>query len=51
MVRCGFKNGHQKDTCLREIGLNVQKLLTILSSIVDINWDLQGMMSHDLRLG
>ena len=36
VVRCGFKNGHQKDTCLTEIEPCVQKLLTLLGSAVDM---------------
>ena len=36
MVRCGSKNGHQKDKCLKEIRLRVQNTLTIIGSIVDI---------------
>ena len=36
MVRCGSKNGDQKDMCLEEIGLCAQKLFTILGSIVNI---------------
>ena len=36
MVRCGSKNGHQKDMCLKEIGLRAQNMLTILGSIVNI---------------
>lgn len=34
MVRCGSKNGHQKDIYF--IGLCVQSMLTILDLIVDI---------------
>ena len=36
VVRCESKNGHQKDTCLEEIGLRAQSMSTILSSIVNI---------------
>jgi hypothetical protein len=40
VVRCGYKNGHQKDrhhVFKRDlIWLRLQKLLTILSSIVDL---------------
>jgi hypothetical protein len=36
VVRCGFKHWHQKDMCLKKIGLCVQDMLTILSSIVNI---------------
>ena len=35
-VRCGFKNGHQRGMCLKEIGLCAQNLLSILRSIVSI---------------
>ena len=31
-------SGHQKDMSLQEIGLRAQNMLTILGSIVDINW-------------
>lgn len=27
VVRCGYKNGHHKDMCLKETGLCVQKLV------------------------
>jgi hypothetical protein len=33
MVRCGSKNGHQNDICLKEFELRAQHLLTILGSI------------------
>ena len=36
VVRCGFKNGHIKDTCLEEIGLRAQNLIIIMGSIVNI---------------
>ena len=36
MVRCGSKNGHQKDLCLIKIGLHAQNLLTILDSTINI---------------
>jgi hypothetical protein len=39
MVRCVSKNGHQKEVRSREIGLHAQTMLTILGSIVNINWD------------
>ena len=35
-----FKNGHQKEMCLKESGLHVQKfLIIILSSIIKHNWE------------
>ena len=36
MVRCGSNNRHQKDMCLKEFGMHVQNLLTILDLIVNI---------------
>ena len=36
MVRCGFKNGHQKDMCLQEIGLLVENMQTVLVFVVDV---------------
>ena len=36
VVRCGSKNGHQKDTRLKEIGLYAQNMLAILGSIVNM---------------
>ena len=33
MVRCGSKNGHQKDICLKQIGLCAQNMVTVLGSI------------------
>ena len=30
VVRCGSKNGHQNDTCLKELGLCAQNMLTII---------------------
>ena len=34
VVRCGSKNGHYEDMCLKEIELHAQNLLIILGSIV-----------------
>ena len=36
MVRCGSEIGHRKDTCLIEIGLRAQNMLTILGSMVNM---------------
>jgi hypothetical protein len=36
VVKCGCKNGHQKDMFLKEIGLRAQNTLTVLGSIVNI---------------
>ena len=36
MIRCGFKNGYQNDTCLKEIGLVAHKLFTIMDSIINM---------------
>ena len=36
LVRCDFKNGYQKNTYLKEIGLCAQNMTTILDSIVNI---------------
>ena len=37
VVRCGSMNGYQKDTCLKEIELCAQNMLSILGLIVNIN--------------
>ena len=29
MVRCESKNNHQNDTCLKEIGIDIQNMLII----------------------
>ena len=34
--RCGCKDRHQKDMCLKEIELRAQNMLTILGSIVNM---------------
>ena len=37
VVKCGSKNGHQRDMCLKEIqALHAQNMLTILSSIINM---------------
>jgi hypothetical protein len=37
VVKCGFKNGHQRDMCLKEIqGLHAQNMIIILRSIVNM---------------
>ena len=36
MVRCELKKAHEKYTCLKEIGLHTQNLLTSVGSIVNI---------------
>ena len=36
VVRCGSKNIYQKDTCLKEIRLLAQNIITILGSIANI---------------
>ena len=33
---CGFKNGHQKDTCFKEIGLHAQNMITISGTVVNL---------------
>ena len=40
VVRCGFKNWHQKDTCLREVGVHVQIMIIVLGSIINGQGDL-----------
>ena len=35
-VRCGSKNGHYEDVCLKEIQLRAQIMLTILGLIFNI---------------
>ena len=38
VLRCGFKNGHQKgNMCLREIGLCAQNKLIVLGAMVNMN--------------
>ena len=36
VVWCGSKNKYQKDTCLKEIGLHAQNMITIVASIIDL---------------
>ena len=36
VIRCDSKNKYQKDACLREIELQVQFMITVLGSIVNI---------------
>ena len=36
MVWCGSKNVHQKDMCLKEIGLHAQNKISILGSTINI---------------
>jgi hypothetical protein len=36
VIKDKCKNGYQKDMCLNEIGLSVQKMLSILGSIINI---------------
>lgn len=43
-VWCGFKNNYQKDVLLKEVGLCVQNLITILRSILNIIWEGSGDM-------
>ena len=38
VLRCEFKNIHQRDMCLNETRLRSQNLLIILGSIVNIIW-------------
>lgn len=38
MVRCGFKNKHQKGMCSKEIKLCVQTILINLGSLVNMIW-------------
>lgn len=36
VIRCGSKNKHHNDMCLKEIGLRAQNLLTIQGLVVNI---------------
>ena len=36
VVRCGSKIGYQKDMYFKKIGLHVQNMMTILSSIINV---------------
>ena len=36
VVRCGSKNEHKKDMCLKEVGLHAQNVITILDSVDNI---------------
>ena len=36
MIRCGSKNEHQKEMYLKEVGIHVQKTLTIQGSTINI---------------
>ena len=35
MVLCGSKNGYQKETCSKEIGLLAQNMINVLESLVN----------------
>ena len=35
-IRCGSKNAYSKDTCLKEMGVPAQNVITILGSIVNV---------------
>jgi hypothetical protein len=37
VVRCGSKNKHPKDMCVKGIGLCVHNMLTIQVSMVNVN--------------
>jgi hypothetical protein len=40
VIRCGFKNGCQNAICLKEIGLHVQSMMSILIKLNDEHtWD------------
>lgn len=36
VVRCAFKNIHEKDKCLQKIRLSPQNIITTLGSVVNI---------------
>lgn len=36
VVRFGYKNGHQKDMCVKEIGFRVYNMSTIVGSVVNM---------------
>jgi hypothetical protein len=38
VVRCGSKNGNQKEMCLEEIGQRAQNMLSFLGFIFNIIW-------------
>ena len=40
VVMCGYKNIHQNDMCLKEIGLHVQSFLIIVGSLLHIKENL-----------
>ena len=42
MVRCEIKNGHQKVTCSKGIGLRALNMLTIMCSIANIKLGVGG---------
>lgn len=48
MVRCGFKNKHQKGMCSKEIKLCVQTILINLGSLVNMIWGGGGVLNDYL---
>ena len=48
--RCGSYNGHQKDMCLKGIGIWSQNLSTIIGSIIDIKWKRESSLLFDLNV-
>jgi hypothetical protein len=49
VVWCGFKNNYQKDVLLKEVGLCVQNMITILSSISNTIWGGGGDMYDQFK--
>ena len=46
VVRCGSKNGHQKDMCTKDIGLCAQNLFTIQGLNNKFNWGRSAWSIH-----
>jgi len=42
VVKCGSRNGHQKDVCLKEIRLCVQSMITILDPHIQHDLGIEG---------
>ena len=46
MIWCGSKNGYQKDTCSKEIGLLAQNMINVLNSLGQQHWETCSRSAH-----
>ena len=50
MFKCGSKNGHKKYTCLNEIGIRAQNMVTILDLMVNVNGGRENLYDHLMNM-